>query len=68
MNSRCNLSIATAIHLRWWQLRALRKAHDPFRQFEWSAVDRAANNHFEMDTPLAPLNLHLDSMALARLQ
>ena len=37
-------------------------------QLKWPAVDRAANNAFEMSTLLAPLNLHSDLMTPATLQ
>ena len=40
--------VATDIPLRWWQMTARSKTHDPFRRFAWSAANRAANNVFEM--------------------
>ena len=65
MNSRRNTPVATAIHLRWWGMRALSKAHELFYQLRWSAAERATNKAFEMVAPLASLNLHRNSIALA---
>ena len=65
-DSRRNLLIETAIHLRWWQTRALSKAHEPPHQFRWPAADRAANNAFKMAALPSPSNLHPDSMVPAR--
>ena len=58
-------SIAAAIPLRWWQMMARSKAHDPLRQFGWSTADQANNNIADAAIPLASLNLHRDSMAPA---
>ena len=62
MNSRRNMSVATAIHLYWWQLRALWKSHDLFYWFGWLAASQTVNTAFENATLLAPLNLHPDLM------
>ena len=59
-------SIAMTISLRPWQIMACLKAHDPVCRFGWSTPDRADNNVANMAIPLAPLNLHRDSMAPAR--
>ena len=37
--------------MRWWQLIALLKAHDPVHQFLWSATDRTDANAIEMAAP-----------------
>ena len=57
------LSIVAAIPLRWWLTMARLKTHGPLRQFGWSAADQADNNASDMVIPMAPLNLHRDSMA-----
>ena len=58
-------SIATAIPLRWRQMMARSKAHDPVHRFGWSSADRADNSVADMAIPLAPLNLRRGSMAPA---
>ena len=64
-NSRGSPSIAAAILLRWWQMMARSKAHDPLRRFGWSTADRVDNNVADMAIQLGQLNLHQDSMAPA---
>ena len=62
MNTCRKLLIATAIHLYWWQMRALSKYNDPFNQLGWSAADQAATIKFEIAAQLAPSILHSDLM------
>ena len=57
--------IATAIPLRWRQMMAHSKAHDPIRWLEWASANQTDNNVADMVIPLAPLNLRWDSMAPA---
>ena len=52
------LPIVTAISLRWWQMRARLRTHDPLCQFGWFAADRVDNNNANMAIPLASLDLH----------
>ena len=42
INTRFKSLIATAIHLRWWGMRALSKANKPFNQPELSEAHRVA--------------------------
>ena len=58
-------SIAAAIPLRWWQMMARWKAHDPLRRSSWPAADRADNNVANMAIQLASSNLRQDSMTPA---
>ena len=41
-------SIAVTIPLRWWQMMAHSKAHNPIRRFRWLTADWAANNLVKM--------------------
>ena len=47
MNTRRKSSIAMTIHLRWWGMRALSKAHEPFNQLGRSAAYQAATIAFK---------------------
>ena len=50
MNTRPKLSMVTAIHLRWWGMRALSKAHelsDTYNQPGWSTAYQAATIAFK---------------------
>ena len=51
--------------MRWWQMLARLKAHDPLRRSLWSAADRTANNVANMAASLAPSNLDEDLKAPA---
>ena len=47
MNTRRKSSIVTAIHLSWWEMRALSKAHKRFNQPGRSVAYQAATIAFD---------------------